>query len=130
MFWQKTTVIAGGPALIFLLLIFGHQHDFFQTTAWYDVFMHTLGGGLFVITLAGALWHLKLKKNPGRVSRPALFKGSLIVGLILTCIAWEIIEVIFNMTPNWTQSVADTLSDMACALAGAAITLCFIRSTG
>jgi hypothetical protein len=32
------------------------------------------------------------------------------------------------MTPNWTVSVTDTLADMVCALAGAAIALCSIRT--
>ena len=127
MFWQKTTLIVGGPVAILLLLVLGWQHDLFHTTAWHDVLMHFLGGGLLILTLAGTTWHLWLKKRPDRLPRLAVFKAGLVAGLLLTLISWEIIEVISDMTPNWTQSVGDTISDMLCALASAAIILHLIR---
>ncbi|GEM_PF-3247761 len=128
MFWQKKLVIAGCPLTILVLFAFGRYHTLFHTTADYDVFMHFLGGGLFVITLAGILWHLPWTNRLIRRIRPAVFKAGLLAGLLLTSIAWEILEVVLNMTPNITQSVADTVFDIICALGGAALALCFIRS--
>lgn len=127
MFWQKKTVIAGCPVMVLLLFVFGWYHDLFHTTAYYDIFMHGLGGGLFITTLAGLGWHLWWKQKSGRLPGAVAFKSGLIAGLLLTSISWEIFEVAFNLTPNWTLSVADTLSDMLYALIGAAIMLCFIR---
>ena len=127
MFWKEKSVIVGCPIVILLLLILGMHRDLFHTTAYYDVFMHCLGGGLFVISLAGSIWHVWLKKRGDRMLRPVAIKAGLIAGLLLASIIWEIAEVMFNMTPNWTQSVVDTVFDMVCALVGAAIALCFIR---
>ncbi len=127
MFWQKKSVIAGCPLIILSLFSFGWYHDLFHTTAYYDVFMHGLGGGLFVITLAGLVWHVWLKKRKGIPPRPMGIKAGLVAGLLLASVFWEIFEVAFNLTPNWTQSVADTALDMVCAVVGGAIALCFIR---
>jgi hypothetical protein len=123
MFWQKKTILAGGPLTLLLLLAFGRYHDLFHTTDWYDIFMHFLGGGLFIITLCGFIWHLRLKKNPGRMPGSALFKAGLITALLLTAVLWECFEVLFNLSPNWTHSVKDTVLDMVCGLAGAAVAL-------
>jgi len=113
--------------VILLLFVFGWHHDLFHTTAYYDVFMHGLGGGLFIVMLAGIVWHLRLKRRVGGFPRPAVIKAGLVAGLLLVSITWEIFEVVFNLTPNWTQSVDDTVFDMVCALTGAAIALRFIR---
>ena len=127
MFWQKKTVVAGCPLVILLLFVFGWHHDLFHTTAYYDVFMHVLGGGFLVITLAGIGWHGGLKYRTARRIHPARIKATLAAGLVLSSIAWEIFEVIFNLTPNWTQSVGDTVSDMICAWVGGAVALHYIR---
>ncbi|MBI9020971.1 MAG: hypothetical protein JEZ10_06935 [Verrucomicrobia bacterium] len=123
MFWRKITLIAGGPVLIGLLLILGHRHDLFYTTAWFDLFMHYLGGMLLIFTLAGTLWHLELMPP----EHPALFKTGLIAALILTSVCWEVLEVYAGMVPNWSQSIYDTITDMASALAGGLTALLFIR---
>jgi hypothetical protein len=124
MFWQKKTVIAAGPLAIALLLPAGWRYDLFHTTAWYDVMMHFLGGGFFVISLTGAIWHLRRKKSGGPA--PAQMKPVLLLLLLLLSIAWEILEVFLDMTPNWTQSKSDTFSDIIWAQIGAVIALRFV----
>jgi uncharacterized membrane-anchored protein len=123
MFWQKKTVIVGGPFAMLILLLIGTHYDLFHTTSWYDIFMHFLGGALLIFTLAGTARRWQLKRRADRKLRPAVFKAGLIAALVITAIVWEIIEVIFNLTPNWTHSAADTLADIASALAGAIIAL-------
>jgi len=127
MFWQKKPVIAACPLTILVLFVFGRYHDLFHTASDYDVLMHFLGGGFFVITFAGILWHLPWGRRLLRRASPAGFRVGLVAGLVLTSITWEILEVVLNMTPNITQSVPDTVFDMVCALGGAALALCFIR---
>jgi len=119
MFWQKKTVIAAGPLILAILLLTGWRYDLFQTTVWYDVMMHFLGGGFFIISLTGTLWHLWRKKS-GR-QPPVWIKAVLLLLLLLTSIAWEVLEVYLNMTPNWTQSASDTFSDIFWAQAGATV---------
>ncbi len=123
MLWRKITLIVGGPVLIGLLFLFGHQHNLFYTTAWYDLLMHSLGGLLLIFTLAGTLWHLDMDPS----AHPVLFKTGLIAALILASIGWEFLEVWLNMTPNWTLSIYDTVTDMLAALAGGLAALTFIR---
>jgi len=113
--------------VILLLLLFGWQRDLFQTTADYDVLMHFLGGGFFVITFAGLLWCFPWGRKLIRRTHPVFFRTLLFSGLFCVSIAWEFLEVGLNMTPNWTQSPGDTVFDMVCAMAGAAIALCFIH---
>lgn len=127
MFWQKMYVIIGAPVVVLVLFVFGMHFDLFHTTAYYDMFMHFVGGGLFVSALAGAAWHLWLKRRAGRIPAAAASKAALVAALVLTSIVWEVFEVYAGMTPNWTLSVADTVSDMACALAGAFVALCLMR---
>lgn len=128
MFWEKKSVIIGGPLVVLFLLTLGLYDNLFHTTAYYDVFMHSLTGGLFVITFAGIVWHLRLKKRPDR-QVGIVVKLGLIAGLFLAAIIWEIAEVVFNMTPNWTTSIPDTISDVVYALMGGTISLFLIRST-
>lgn len=123
MFWRKFTIIIGGPVLIGLLFVLGHQHDLFYHTVWYDLFLHYLGGLLLIFTLAGTAWHLELMP-PARL---ALFKAGLIAALALTAIGWEILEVYLGMVPNWTQSIYDTATDMGIALAGGLTAVLFLR---
>ena len=118
---------AACPLVVLLFFIPGWSQDLFHTTAYYDVFMHSLGGAMLTITFAGILWHVWLKKR----SMSLLRSRAVLIGcLVVASIAWEIFEVMFNLTPNWTISIADTISDMLYALAGAVIALCFIRLPG
>lgn len=127
MFWQKKTIIIGGPVLVALLLALGLYDRLFHTTEWYDIFMHSLTGGLFTITVAGTGWHVWLKRRRrGRIGLG--IRIGLLAGLFLASIFWETLEVMFNMTPNWTTSVSDTVSDVIWAQLGGIIALCFMRS--
>jgi hypothetical protein len=126
-FWQKKAIIAGGPVLILLLLVLGLRYDLFHSTACYDLFMHVLGGGVSVVSFAGVVWHAWLKKRNPVVSLTMKMKTALVAAVFLVSILWEMGEVILGMTPNWTQSVGDTLSDVFYGVAGATIALCFVR---
>ncbi len=129
MFWQKTIVIMGGPLLVSVLLVLGLYDGLFHTTMWYDILMHSLTGGLFVISSAGMGWHLWLKHRSN--SRIGLgLRVGMIAWLLFVSILWEILEVLLGMTPNWTTSVPDTVSDVIYALIGGVVTLCLIRSPG
>lgn len=125
MFWCKFSAIAGGPVLIGFLLMLGRQRDLFQTTGWYDVMMHLLGGIFLTVTLAGTAWHAGLKTRP-RLLRRA--KPLLLAGILFTAIGWEIFEVRVGLVPNWTHSAGDTAADVLCALAGSLAVLRFIRN--
>lgn len=122
MFWRRFPVIAGGPVLIGLLHLIGWKFDLFQTTGWYDVMMHLLGGGFLTLTLAGTAWHCGLR------TASRLFKPFLFISVLFTAVAWEIFEVRFGLVPNWTQSVGDTFADVFCALAGSLVMLRLIRT--
>lgn len=125
MFWTKYTVIAGGPVLVVLLLGLGLRYDLFHATSWYDLFMHVLGGSVVAVSFAGAAWRLRANAAPWLITRAVPIAAVLAISIL-----WETAEVILGMTPNWTLSVADTLSDLFFALGGAVVALCFIRVSG
>lgn len=127
MFWQKKAMIIGGPLVVAVLLAAGLYNGLFHSTEWYDVFMHSLTGGLFIITAAGSSWYLWLKKRPDVRMGYGLRLG-LLAGLFIISVIWEVAEVLFNMTPNWTTSVSDTVADVLWAQVGGIVALCLIRS--
>lgn len=127
MFWQKKSIMIGGPVAVSLLLALGLVEGLFHTTEWYDIFMHSLTGGLFIITLSGTVWHLSLQKNSD-CSFGLLARCGMLAGLLIASVIWEIAEVILNMTPNWTTSLSDTASDVIWAQVGGIIALYFIRA--
>ncbi len=121
MFWTKKTLIAAGPLLVVGLLALGLWHDLFHSTVWYDLFMHVLGGGVVALSGVGLAWHVWLKR---RGAAPGLLLKAAMVGLVLlVAVLWEVWEVLYEMTPNWTLSVSDTISDVLSGVAGAILVL-------
>jgi hypothetical protein len=88
--------------------------------------MHALGGMVVAAGTAGAAWRLQTARGavPGTCRTLTLMPFA---AVLLVSLLWEAIEVLLGMTPNWTQSVGDTVSDLIYALAGAAGMICFIR---
>lgn len=127
MFWQKKSSMLCGPPAILLLLVLGLSYDLFQTVFFYDILMHFLGGVVFVVTFAGLLWQVWPAPRGCRPSLAAM-RVLLLCGVLLISFIWEWAEVVLGMTPNWTDSVQDTLGDVLCALAGAIVVLYFIRA--
>ena len=126
MFWARTSSVVGGPLLVVVLLAAGLRYDLFHRMAYYDLFMHALGGIVVAASTAGLVWRMQTAR--GAFSKTS---GTLTVlpfaVVVLVSLLWEAIEVLLGMTPNWTQSIGDTLSDLLYALAGAVLMLCFIR---
>ncbi len=127
MFWRKPAIIAGFPIGVMLLFAFGAHLDLFHTTWYFDIIMHFLGGATVVITLGGVLWHLFFRH---RMVSSLAMRGGLFAALVISSVLWECGEVVLGLTPNWTLSVGDTLSDMLYALSGGALTLHFMRMDG
>jgi hypothetical protein len=126
MFWHKKSVIAGGPLLVGLLLFLGLRYDLFESTFWYDLFMHTLSGGVLAVSFSGVIWHLRMKHSGADFSIGLRF--AVIAFVLLASVVWEWGEVLLGMTPNWTLSVSDTVSDVLCGLVGAVAVLYGIRT--
>jgi hypothetical protein len=126
MFWTRSSSVVGGPLLVAGLLAAGLRYDLFHRLAYYDLFMHTLGGIVVAASTAGLAWRMQTARGAVPGSFGTLTVMPFLV-VLLVSILWEAVEVLLGMTPNWTQSVGDTLSDLIYALAGAVLMLCFIR---
>lgn len=126
MFWTKTSSVVGGSLLVAVLLVTGLRYDLFRRMVYYDLFMHALGGMVVAAGTAGTAWRMQTARGivPGRNRTLTVMP---LAAVLLVSLLWESGEVLLGMTPNWTQSIRDTVSDLMYALAGAAGMICFIR---
>jgi len=125
MFWTRASSMVGGPLLVVALLAAGLRYDLFHRMACYDLFLHALGGIVVAAGTAGLVWQIKaVRKTCVKTFGPLTMIP--LGAVLLVSLLWEAGEVLLGMTPNWTQSVGDTLSDLMYALGGAVLILCVI----
>lgn len=93
---------------------------------WYvDMILHLLGGGF----IAFCFLYFSEKKYFGELSNKLFPLAILTLGAVaLVAVGWEFYEYFVNIATGAPQEpVSDTFSDLALGLAGAVLTVLFVR---
>ena len=126
-FYSSTTVIILLPLLVFFVnvsLVYFVGMKTIQENS-IDNIVHGVGGASVIISSAGILWHLVLRKIIV-LEDTQVFRFVVFGCLCFVLISWEFLEyVIFH--PHKFLTYADTISDMVCGLIGGILAMPILR---
>ena len=93
-----------------------------------DKLFHIFGGVSISFSAAGILWYL-IRRKIVKLHDANVFRVLVFGFLCFTVIAWEILEYILQIEPDYL-TYTDTISDMICGLIGGLSAMLFLRKLG